>query len=114
MSLVAYCDFETTAPTDSCLDCANKKMVAVSYVIIFDFHPKLNFRRIIIELNFGHHLQNLTNVTRDELSFENSKMMLQLKDFAITVSKWKSKAAISEMFLTELNFATVCLLQWFN
>ena len=83
--MVAYYDFETTAPTDSCLDCANKKMVA--YVIIFDFHPKLNFRRIIIELNFGHHLQNLTNVTRDELSFENSKMMLQLKDFAITVSK---------------------------
>ena len=32
--LTAYIDFETTAPTDDCLDPESKKMNAVSYVII--------------------------------------------------------------------------------
>ena len=35
--LTAYIDFETTAPTNDCLDPENKKMTAVSYVIIFAF-----------------------------------------------------------------------------
>ena len=35
--LAAYIDFETTAPTDDCLDPENKKMTAVFYVIIFAF-----------------------------------------------------------------------------
>ena len=37
--LVAYIDFETTAPTDECLKPENRKMFAVSYVIVFAFHP---------------------------------------------------------------------------
>ena len=39
--LTAYIDFETTAPTDDCLDPQTRKMKAVSYVIIFAFHPDL-------------------------------------------------------------------------
>ena len=39
--LVAYIDFETTAPTNEYLDIENTKMVAVSYVIILVFHPDL-------------------------------------------------------------------------
>ena len=43
--LTAYIDFETTAPTDDCLDPETKKMNAVSYVIIFAFHPGPRFKK---------------------------------------------------------------------
>ena len=39
--LTTYIDFETTAPTDCCLDPESNKMNVVSYVIILAFHPKL-------------------------------------------------------------------------
>ena len=35
--LVAYIDFKTISPTNQCLDSENRKMFAVSYVIIFAF-----------------------------------------------------------------------------
>ena len=57
LSFVAYCDFDTTATTDSGLDLENKKMFAVSYVIAFAFHPELCLDRIIIERSFGHSLE---------------------------------------------------------
>ena len=41
--LLAYCDFETTAQTDSCVDPKNRN---VSYVITFAFHPEMNLDRI--------------------------------------------------------------------
>ena len=47
--LVTYIDFETTVPTDECLDPENRKMFAVSYVISFAFHPELDIDRVIIE-----------------------------------------------------------------
>ena len=37
--LTAFIDFETTAPTDDCLDPENRRMFTVSYVIIFAFRP---------------------------------------------------------------------------
>ena len=40
--LIAYLDFETTAPIDECLDPENRKIFTVSYVIIFSFHPDLD------------------------------------------------------------------------
>ena len=43
VSLVAYCDFETTARTDSCIDPKNRN---VSYVITFAFHPEMNLDRV--------------------------------------------------------------------
>ena len=43
-----YFDFETTAPTDNCLDPEQKKMFVVSYVMIVAFHPELELGRIVI------------------------------------------------------------------
>ena len=57
MPLVAHIDFETTAPTDSCLDHQQKKMFAVSYVIAVAFHLELEIVREIIEGSFGHWLE---------------------------------------------------------
>ena len=55
---VAYIDFETTAPTDSCFDSEQKKMFVVSYIIILAFHPKLKMNRVTIQHSFGHSLNN--------------------------------------------------------
>ena len=60
--LTAYIGFETTAPTEHCLDPETKKMNAVSYVIIFAFHPDLDLKRVIIERSFGHLLEKLTTI----------------------------------------------------
>ena len=51
--LTAYIDFKTTVPTDNCLDPENMKTFAVSYAIIFIFHPELGMDKVIIERNFG-------------------------------------------------------------
>ena len=62
LPVVAYIDFETTAPTDSCFDPEQKKMFVVSYVIILAFHPKLKMDRVIIQRSFGHSLEQLTTI----------------------------------------------------
>ena len=69
--LTTYIDFETTAPTDDCLDPETKKMNVVSYVIILAFHPDLDMKRIIIEQRFGHSIKKLT--TTDYLTAEQLK-----------------------------------------
>ena len=43
-------------------------MNAVSYVIIFAFHPDLDMKRIIIERSFGHSIEKL--ITIDYLTAE--------------------------------------------
>ena len=61
ISLTAYIDFETTVPTDECLDTGSKKKTfVVSYVIIFGFHPEQDIDRVIIERSFGHSEHSLT------------------------------------------------------
>ena len=42
LPLVAYMDFETTAPAEIFLTPEQKKIFVVSYTLIFAFHPKLN------------------------------------------------------------------------
>ena len=37
-------------------------MFAVSYVIIFTFHPELEIDKVIIERSFGHPEYTLTNL----------------------------------------------------
>ena len=69
--LTAYIDFETTAPTDDCLDPESNKMNVVSYVIILAFQPDLNLPRIIIERSFGHSLEKLCQI--DYLTSEQLK-----------------------------------------
>ena len=49
LPLEAYYDFETAASTDSCLDSEDKKMFAVSYAIIFAFHPQYHLDGVLIK-----------------------------------------------------------------
>ena len=114
--LTAYIDFETTAPTDKMLDPESCKMKAVSYVIIFAFHPQLELKRIIIERSFGHSRGKLTTIdylTNEQLKFHDQVTLKQLRDSALEVSERKKTNAISEMFSIELKFASDCLLKWF-
>ena len=81
----AYIYFETTAPTDECLDPENRKMFTVLYAIIYAFHPDLDIDRGIIECSFGHFREKLTSLnylTRKQLNFEDNKRLLQLRDCA--------------------------------
>ena len=41
LPIVVYFDYETTKPTDNCLDPEQKEMFAASYVMIVAFHPGL-------------------------------------------------------------------------
>ena len=61
--LVAYIDFEMTAPPDQCLDTKNRKIFAVSYIIIFTFHPDLDIDCVFIERSFGHSLERLADLS---------------------------------------------------
>ena len=91
-------------------------MFAVSYVIIFTFHPELEIDKVIIEYSFGHSEYTLTSLnylTVDQLKLKNYKTLLQLRDCILNVSRKKSKLAIAKMFTTELKFAGDCLLKWF-
>ena len=107
-----------TASTDQqWLDPKNRKMFAVSYVIIFAFHPDLHIDRVIVERSFGHSLKGLADLsylTLEQLKFKDEKTMLQLKDCALAVYARNSKIAVSEMLTTELKLAADCLLGWFN
>ena len=46
--LRAYADFEITAPTADYKNPENKSMFAVSYCIVFAWHPKLNLKRQVV------------------------------------------------------------------
>ena len=114
--LTTYIDFETTAPTDCCLDPESNKMNVVSYVIILAFHPKLQLPRIIIERSFGHSLEKLSQIdylTSEQLKYGDIDTIRQLRDCALAVYKKSKALAISEMFFTEIKFATDCVLKWF-
>ena len=113
----AYADFETIAPSDDYQDPENRKMFAVSYAIVFAWHPDLNLERVIIERSFGHNLNELTSLnylTAEQQQMINRRTLLQLRDAAIDVSKRKSKIVISVMLNVELKFASDILLKWFN
>ena len=102
--LIAYSYIEKTAPTDQqWIDWENRKMFAVSYVIIFPFHPDLHIDHVIIERSFGHSLEKLADVSylmRGQLKFKDKKMLLQLKDWALAAHARNSKIAVFEMFTT--------------
>ena len=83
--LTTYIDFETTAPTDCCLDPESNKMNVISYVIILAFHPKLELPRIIIERSFGHSLEKLCQIdylTSEQLNYKDLITVKQLRDCA--------------------------------
>ena len=53
-------------------------------------------------------------MTSEQLRYKDITLLKQLRDCAISVSSKKNKLAISEMFSTELKFASECLMSWFN
>lgn len=50
-------------------------MLAVMYVIIFTFHPKLNFERVITELSFGHSREKLLTIKFIVIKFVVTKLL---------------------------------------
>ena len=117
LPVVVYINFETTAPTNSCFDPEEKKMFVVSYVIILAFHPTLKMDRVIIRSSFRHSLQQLTTIDylkNDQMSFVNIKLIKQLKDSVLEVSRKKYKNAIAQMLSIELCLGKKAILAWFN
>ena len=98
---VIYFDFETTAPTDNCLDPEQKKMFVISYVMIVAFNPELNLDRIIIQRSFAHSIEQLTSFTREQITCIDQSLIKMLKDMAFEVSKRRCKNSIGQMFSIE-------------
>ena len=115
-----YFDFETTVPTDNCLDPEEKKMFLVSYVIIVAFHPHLTElvnRRIIVNRSFAHELEELTTISylsTEQLNFTDQYLINMLKDYASHVFKKKCKNSLARMFSVESALVKKTLLKWFN
>ena len=76
-------------------------MNAVSCVIIFDFHPDLDMKRIIIERSFGHSIEKLTTIdelTAEQLKYKDTTTLKQLRDCAISVANKKMKLKYLKCF----------------
>ena len=82
LPLVAYMDFETTAPAENFLTPEQNKMFVISYTPIFSFHPKLNLNCVILLIIhytcFGHSLLKSATVdylTEDQLKFVDKDLI---------------------------------------
>ena len=62
LAFVIYFDFETTTPTDNCLDSEQKKMFVVSYVMTVAFNSELHLERKITQRRFAHSADQLTSL----------------------------------------------------
>ena len=99
-----YFGFETTAPTDICLDPEQKKMFVVSYIMIVAFHPALNLERVIIYRSFAHTFDQLSNIdylSREQISFTDNYLIHMLKDCPRDVAKRQCKNSLGQMFSVE-------------
>ena len=78
LPLVAYMDFETTAPTDNCFNPEQERMFVISYVIVFAFPPTFNLDHIVVQRSFGHSYKKLTTInylTNDQMECINIKLV---------------------------------------
>ena len=82
LPLVAYMDFETTAPMENFLTPEQNKMFVISYALIFAFQSKLNLNCIIVLTihysSFGHLLLKSATVdylTKDQLKFVDKDLI---------------------------------------
>ena len=101
---VVYFDYETTAPTDNCLDPEQKQMFVVSHVMIVAFHPELKLDRIIIYWSFAHNFEQLTTLdyfSCEQIGFIDPYLIKMLKDMTFEVSKRRCKNSIGQMFSIE-------------
>ena len=113
--LCVYADFETTAPTDDCLNPENKTMFAVSYALVFALHPKLNLERQVVVRGYNHsvsELGDMSYLTTEQLAMRNQKTAEQLRDAVMNVRSKKNKNATAEMFNIELKFTFDILIKW--
>ena len=83
--LVAYIDFEKTAPADQCRDPKSSKMFNVSYVIISTFCSDLHIDCVIIKCSFGYSLKRLT-----DLSYLTCKQQIQRQKSDDTIERLRS------------------------
>ena len=114
---IIYFHFETTAPTDYCLDPEQKKIFVVSYVMIVAFHPELEQDRIVIQRSYSHSIEQLTSLnyfTQEQINFLDHTLIKMLKDMAFDVSKRKCKNSMGQMFCIESALVKKTLLKWFN
>ena len=112
-----YADFETSAPTDDCLDPENRIMFAVSYALVLAWNPKLKLDRQVVVRGFNHSLEELGDMSylsSEQLALRNQKTAEQLNDAVANVYRKKKKDAIVEMFNIELKFACDILKRWFQ
>ena len=104
LPLVAYMDFEITAPAEDFLTPEQNKMFVVSYTLIFAFHAKLNLNRVVIQRSFGHSLLKLATLgylTEGQSKFVDKDLINQLKDCVISVFERRCKNAIAQIFAVE-------------
>ena len=95
----------------------NKTMFAVSYSLIFAWHPKLSLPRQTVVRGYNHSLDELsdmTYLTSEQLPMRNQRTLHQLRDVIVDVHLRKRKNAIVEMFNIVLKFACDILMCWFN
>ena len=110
-----YADFETTAPTADYLNPENKAMFAVSYSLIFVWHPKLSLPKQMVVRGFNHTLEELSNMsylTSEQLAMRNQRTTRQLQDAVVNIHSKNKKNAIVEVFNIELKFACDILMLW--
>ena len=114
---VIYFDFETTAPTNNCLDPEQKKTFVVSYVMIIAFNLELNLDIIIIQRSFAHSVEQLTSLdyfTREQINCIDQSLIKMLKEMAFEVAKRRCKNSIGQMFSIESALVKKTLWKWFN
>ena len=58
-----YADFETTVPTGDYLNPENTAMFAVSYSLIFAWHPELCLPRQMVVRGYNHSLEQLSDMS---------------------------------------------------
>ena len=89
-----YADFEKTAPTGYFLNPENTAMFAISYSLIFAWHPELCLLRQIVVRGYNHSLEQLSDMSylsAEQLAMSNQKTALQLQDSIVNVHSKKAK-----------------------
>ena len=110
-------DFETTAPNSDFTSSENNTMFAVSYALVFAWHPKLNLPRQCVFRGFNHSIEQLADMsylTAEQLALRKQTTAEQFRDVVIEVNEKKNKNTIAELFNIELKFACDILQKWFN
>ena len=108
-----YVDFETTAPTDDYLNPENKSMHAVSYSLIFAWHPEFCLSRQMLVSGYNHSLEEFWKVRENQLfvplighNFSGFDIYYMVKGYRLSV--WGTKDfTMGGTNLINVNFANI-------